>query len=59
MLNTSLTINSIEPNLRSIVSKIISEQRISEEEGLLLYTQAPLALLGSLANSIREKKEWK
>lgn len=56
MLNTSLIINSIEPNLRSIVSKIISEKRISEEEGLLLYTQAPLALLGSLANSIREKK---
>ena len=30
--------------------------RITEEEGLVLYTNAPIALLGTLANAIREKK---
>ena len=56
MLKTSLPINSIDVSLQSIVTKVINEQRISEEEGLLLYTDASLSLLGSLANSVREKK---
>jgi aminodeoxyfutalosine synthase len=56
MLNTSLTIDSVGQNLKSIVTKIINENRISEEEGLLLYTKASLPLLGSLANTIRQKK---
>ena len=56
MLKTSLTIDSITVKLQSIVTKIINEKRISEKEGLLLYTKASLPLLGSLANAIREKK---
>jgi len=56
MLNTSINIDFVAKNLQSIVTKIIDGGRISEEEGLLLYTKAPLSLLGNLANAIREKK---
>jgi aminodeoxyfutalosine synthase len=56
MLNTSLTTDSVAINLQPIVSKIINEERINQEEGLLLYNQASIPLLGSLANAIREKK---
>ena len=56
MLNTSLIIESVPKNLQPIVTKIINKKRISESEGLLLYTQAPLTLLGSLANAIRQQK---
>ena len=56
MLNTSLSIQSVNLDLQPIVKKIITEDRISKEEGILLYTKASLPLLGLLANSIREKK---
>ena len=56
MLNTSLTIDAISVKLQPIVTKIINEERISQEEGLFLYTKASLPLLGSLANAIREHK---
>ena len=56
MLNSSLIIDTISKPLQSIVTKIIHEERISTEEGLSLYNKAPLSLLGSLANSIREQK---
>ena len=56
MIPTSLNIKSIDIDLRSIVKKVINEKRISNEEGLLLYTKSSLTLLGSLANAIREQK---
>ena len=56
MLNTSIKIEQIDVELQKIVKKIIHEDRINIDEGLLLYTKAPISLLGSLANSIREKK---
>ena len=56
MLDISLKINTINVKLQPIVNKIINEERISKKEGIMLYTQAPLALLGCLANVIREKK---
>ena len=56
MLHTSINIDFVAKNLQSIVTKIIDGGRISEEEGLLLYTEAPMPLLGSLANAIREQK---
>jgi aminodeoxyfutalosine synthase len=56
MLKTSLNIDSINRELQPIVKKIINENRISKEEGLLLYKQASLPLLGSLANAIRIQK---
>ncbi len=56
MIENSLTTESIPKDLLSIYKKVIKEERISEQEGLALYKKSPLPLLGSLANSIREKK---
>src|SRR3984893_3776061 len=41
--------------LRSTAEKIIAKERISEEEGLLLFEKGSLSLLGSLANHVRER----
>jgi len=59
MLKISLNINAFSPKLRPIINKVINEKRISNEEGLELYTKASLSTLGLLANSIREKKNQK
>src|SRR6266849_2389707 len=53
------TINAViaaEPDkeLRSIAEKIILCQRISPEEGLLLFEKASLPFAGALANYVRE-----
>ena len=56
MLNTSLTLDSVSKNLQSIVKKIINQERITSVEGVKLYKEAPLSLLGLLANAIREQK---
>ncbi len=42
--------------LRSIAEKVFDGNRISEEEGLLLYKEGELGFLGILANHVREKK---
>ena len=56
MLKTNLVIEQLADGLQSIVKKVIQQERITEEEGVKLYTQAPLPLLGTLANAIREEK---
>lgn len=43
-------------NFKHIVEKIVADQRISDEDGLLLFEKASLGLSASLANYIREKK---
>ncbi len=43
------------PGLRQTAEKIIAGNRISPEEGLLLYTAADLPLLGMLAGKVRRK----
>lgn len=53
VLKDSLNLSS---DLRKICDKILEGTGISPEEGLLLYHQAELGLLGSLANYVREKK---
>lgn len=44
------------PELLALYSKIENSERITSEEGILLYEQAPLGELARLANLIREKK---
>jgi len=56
MLNTNINLKLIDCRYRKIVSNIISKKRISENEAILLLEEAPLSLLGTLANSIREEK---
>jgi aminodeoxyfutalosine synthase len=41
--------------LSAVADKVLEGQRISSEEGLLLYEKAPLALVGMLANHVRER----
>jgi len=44
-----------DPGLRAIVQKVINQQRITDEECLLLFEKGSLSFVGSLANHIRER----
>ena len=46
--------NEQDKALRKVAEKIIAKERISEEEGLLLFERGSLSFLGSLANRVRE-----
>jgi aminodeoxyfutalosine synthase len=56
MLSSEEILKSLPKELSNIQDKIYSGERITEEEGLLLFEQGSLPFLGSLANYIREKK---
>jgi aminodeoxyfutalosine synthase len=45
-----------DPALSNTAEKIISGERISPEEGILLFEKASLPWLGALANFVREKR---
>ena len=44
------------PELKAIAQKVLDKQRITFDEGILLYEKAELGYLGILANYIREQK---
>lgn len=44
------------PELGGIAEKVLNHERISREEGLVLFEQADLGLLGMLANQVRTTK---
>ena len=44
------------PELKEIGEKVLREERISPDEGLVLYEKAELGLLGTLADYIRVKR---
>jgi aminodeoxyfutalosine synthase len=44
------------PELKAIAEKVQKSERISFDEGVLLYEKAELSYLGTLANYIREKR---
>lgn len=46
----------LDPQLRSIAEKVSQGVRISDEDALVLFKDAPLAYLGVLANHIRESR---
>ena len=46
----------LTPNFKKIAEKVKNNERISSQEGLLLYTDGELGFLGILANLIRERK---
>ena len=48
-------IEQVPGELKKIAEKVIAGKRITDEEGLMLFEKAPLPLLGSLANFVREK----
>lgn len=48
--------SNISKDLKNIAEKVYANERISFEEGVLLFEKGELGYLGSLANYIREKK---
>ncbi len=53
----SILTNSLySDELKTIAKKIFNDERITFDEGVLLYKQAELGFLGTLANYVREKK---
>ena len=51
-----INIPGLDPMFKDIVSKIEARERINAAEGLLLFEKAPLAVVGTMANFIRERK---
>ena len=45
-----------EPLLQRIAEKVFASERITPEEGILLYEKGELGFLGKLANQVRERK---
>ena len=48
--------SSYSAELKAIANKVFNNERITFDEGVLLYKEAELGFLGTLANYIREKK---
>ena len=55
-LNLLLTDKNLSADLRIIAEKVKLNQRISFDEGILLYEKGELGYLGTLANFIREQR---
>ena len=55
MKTSCITAELLPKNLVSIVEKVENQQRISDKAALTLFENAPLSLLGTLANQIRER----
>jgi aminodeoxyfutalosine synthase len=49
------SIKHVSKDLQNIAEKIFNNERITDEDGLLLFEKGSLPFLGSLANFIREK----
>lgn len=47
---------NLSPQLKNIAQKVVDKQRITFDEGVILFEQADLSYLGALANYIREQK---
>lgn len=54
--NALLQDPSLSSELRAIAVKVFDNQRITPEEGVLLYEKGSLGFVGVLANHIRERK---
>lgn len=46
---------ALMPELRMVGEKILNKERLSEEEGVLLFEKASLPFVGALANLVRER----
>lgn len=47
--------SSLDKNLKNIAEKIAQQQRLSEEDGVLLFEKGELGFVGALANHVRER----
>lgn len=55
-LNTILNAPSLLPELKKIGDKVLAGERVTPEEGELLFEKGDVGFLGALANHIREKR---
>ncbi len=55
-LETILNDSTLAPELWAIAEKVSRQERITEEEGLLLFEKGSLSYVGALANHIRDRK---
>ena len=46
----------LKPELRRIAAKVFNEERITPDEGILLFEEGELGFVGALANHVRERK---
>ncbi|MGZ3951612.1 MAG: radical SAM protein, partial [Flavisolibacter sp.] len=44
-----------DPELQAVADKVYSGQRLSREDGLLLFQKGDLSFVGAMANHVREK----
>ena len=54
-LTTLIQYSSLDKELKDIADKVIAEQRLSEEDGVLLFERGELSFVGALANHVRER----
>ncbi|MCU0387621.1 MAG: aminofutalosine synthase MqnE [Chitinophagaceae bacterium] len=54
-INTILDASKTNPELQKIGDKVIAGERITQEEGILLFEQGSPGWLGALANFVRER----
>lgn len=54
-LNSILSNSSLDEDLRSIANKVLQQERLSEEEGVLLFEKGELGYLGALANHVSNR----
>lgn len=55
VLLSKAPIQNADPELQAIADKIYAGERLSKEDGLLLFEKADLPFVGALANYVREK----
>jgi aminodeoxyfutalosine synthase len=51
----SILATASDKELKEIAEKVLNQQRISKEDGLLLFQRGSLSFLGALANHVRER----
>lgn len=54
-LPTILQEASLDPRLKQIADKVLGQERLTQEEGILLFEKGELGFVGALANHVRER----
>lgn len=55
VLTQTAPFKNADPGLQKIADKVYAGERLSKEDGLLLFKKADLSFVGALANHVREK----
>jgi aminodeoxyfutalosine synthase len=50
-----IAVEGLSKELRTIADKVLNNERITDEEGMILFEKASLPFVGSLANHVRER----